>query len=392
MELTTVLQIVFIFVIFIINLVCVLLPLKVIPRDPSKLSGSKSTRIISFCNCFSGGVFLGVCFLQLTPYINSKLEKVFHKTDTDIKLCLPTTQCIVVLGFFLTLLTEEVVKKVQSRRARPPEEDTRTETIALPPVVQHAWPLPSSSDLDTGSTGSEDSEEELNISNQEKKRMLKHKHKKKPAKKSVNAAAVNSSSNESSKKQPVLLDSTAVSFSTESHTVTLGHSHSGHGHSHLSHLAGEEFGLRCLLLLGALSLHSFFEGLAVGLQEEVTKLVNLFLGVAVHECLVAFAIGINLAQQKLKLSTMIKLCLFFSATIPIGMALGLLIGTAHDSLAGQISSVIIQGIAAGTFYHVIFLELLPGEINTPGDGLWKVLFFFMGFGVITALSFAVSNH
>ena len=389
MEVTTVLQIVFIFVIFIINLIFVLLPLKIIPRDPSKLSGSKSTRIISFCNCFSGGVFLGVCFLQLTPYINAKLQSVFRRTGANPKFCLPVTQCIIILGFFLTLFIEQIVKKIQRARKKVHLENTESESIQLPHLVQHTW-LPSSSDLDTGSTGSEDSDNDHSTNTQEKKRMLRHKHRKKSNKKSntSNSALV------ASKKQPRLSNSAPVSFSSEDHSLTLERTNavSHHGHSHMGDMVGDDFGFGCVLLLLALSLHSFFEGIAIGLQDEVSKLVNLFVGVVVHECLVAFAIGINLAQQKLKLSTLIKLSLFFSSTIPVGIALGLVIGAAHDSLAGQITSAIIQAVAAGTFYHVIFLEMLPAEINAVGDGLWKVLFLFLGFGVITALSFSMSDH
>ncbi|ELU00263.1 hypothetical protein CAPTEDRAFT_229058 [Capitella teleta] len=305
MELVLVLQIVFIFVIFIINLVFVLLPLKIIPRDPSRLSGSKAKRIISFCNCFSGGVFLGVCFLQLTPYVNAKLKKVFLQTDTDLKFCLPTTQCIIILGFFLTQLAEQIVRKVQ-----------RSDK-------SHAVPPPK------------------------------------------------------------------VESKVDEELIDL---HAGHGHSHLPVMHGDDFGLHCVLLLLALSLHSFFEGIAIGLQDQAPKLLNLFLGVAVHECLVAFAVGISLAQQRLRLSTVLKISLFFSSTIPIGMVIGLLLGTAHESLGGQLSSAIVQAIAAGTFYHVIFLEILPTELNAPQDSLLKILFLFVGFSVITAMSFSMSDH
>lgn len=389
MNLILALQIVFIFVIFIINLVFVILPLKIIPRDPSKLSGTKPKRIISFCNCFSGGVFMGVCFLQLTPYVNAKLEKVFRSTGSNLDFCLPTTQCIVIIGFFLTQLTEQIVMIIQGNIPEPPPEkpSPKTETLDIPLASQKWQPL---SDMESETMSSDDTD---GINTNEKVRMLKPKRKRRPAsKKSLNG---NTSKVPTIHPLDTKNDFSAVSFRAEDESVHMSHAHShggGHGHSHLPVMNSDHFGVGCILLLLAMSLHSFFEGMAVGLQEEVSRLVNLFLGVVVHECLVAFAVGVSLAQQKVKFATIIKLCFFFSSTIPVGIIIGMLIGSVHDTLGGQISSAITQGIAAGTFYHVIFLEILPSEFSVPKDGLWKILFFSLGIAIITALSFSIHGH
>lgn len=73
-----------------------------------------------------------------------------------------------------------------------------------------------------------------------------------------------------------------------------GHRSHGHHHGHFnpSELAGAG-PLRLASLVLALSAHSAFEGLALGLQEDGAKLGSLFLGVAVHETLAAIALGVN---------------------------------------------------------------------------------------------------
>ena len=74
-----------------------------------------------------------------------------------------------------------------------------------------------------------------------------------------------------------------------------GHDHAGHGHSHVSSLIENESSLRSIILFLALSVHSIFEGMALGLQETPSKALNLFIAIVLHECLVAFAMGISLA-------------------------------------------------------------------------------------------------
>lgn len=57
-----------------------------------------------------------------------------------------------------------------------------------------------------------------------------------------------------------------------------------HDHDH-THMDGvfHHSTLRSLILLMALSFHSVFEGLAIGLQESLSQLISLFLAVIAHK-------------------------------------------------------------------------------------------------------------
>lgn len=166
-----------------------------------------------------------------------------------------------------------------------------------------------------------------------------------------------------------------------------GHRSHGHHHGHFNpaELAGAG-PLRLVSLVLALSAHSAFEGLALGLQEDGAKLGSLFLGVAVHETLAAIALGVSVAKASLGMKDATKLGVTVSMMIPLGMVVGMGIESAQ-TLAGSIVSVVLQGLAAGTFLFVTFFEILTRELEEKQDRLLKVLFLIIGYAALAALVF-----
>jgi len=88
------------------------------------------------------------------------------------------------------------------------------------------------------------------------------------------------------------------------------------------------------------------------------------------------------------MTNVLKLSLTLSAMIPVGMYVGMTIGIV-PSWGGELASVLIQGVAAGTFIYVVFVEILPGEMNESRDRLLKVLFLFIGLVIMICLSFSL---
>nr|XP_005999908.1 PREDICTED: zinc transporter ZIP3 isoform X1 [Latimeria chalumnae] len=170
-----------------------------------------------------------------------------------------------------------------------------------------------------------------------------------------------------------------------------GNFYSSHGsHSHNHGLNIQEISrsspLRLVSLVFALSAHSVFEGLALGLQEEGDKVISLFIGVVIHETLAAVALGVSMAKSALPIKDAAKLAVIVSLMIPLGIAVGMGIETAQN-LTGSIISVILQGIAAGTFLFVTFFEILLRELEDKHDRLLKVLFLILGYAVLAGLVF-----
>lgn len=163
-------------------------------------------------------------------------------------------------------------------------------------------------------------------------------------------------------------------------------SHHSHSHGLNVHELSRSSPLRLFSLVFALSAHSIFEGLALGLQEEGDKVMSLFLGVAIHETLVAVALGISMAKSALTMKDAAKLAIMVSLMIPLGIGIGVGIESAQN-VASNIASVLLQGIAAGTFLFVTFFEILAKELEDKSDRLLKVLFLVMGYTVLAGLVF-----
>ncbi|XP_034737998.1 zinc transporter ZIP3-like, partial [Etheostoma cragini] len=161
------------------------------------------------------------------------------------------------------------------------------------------------------------------------------------------------------------------------------------GHRH-GHLAPADLGgagpLRLASLVLALSAHSVFEGLALGLQDDGAKLGGLFLGVAVHETLAAAALGVTVAKAALGMKDAAKLGVAVSLMIPLGGAVGMGVEAAQ-TLAGAVASAALQGLAAGTFLFVTFFEILSPELEDKRDRLLKVLFLVLGYAALAVLVF-----
>lgn len=155
-------------------------------------------------------------------------------------------------------------------------------------------------------------------------------------------------------------------------------------------VVGGEFSLRTVVLVLALSVHGLFEGIAVGLQTDFPRLMHLFVAVLAHEVLVTFSVGVSLVRQRMRLRSVLQIAALFCLMIPVGMAIGVAVGESH-SFAGVLASALLQGIAAGTFLYVIFLESLPVELAAAEDGLLKVLLLALGCGFVAALRFVVHD-
>ncbi|CAH2293077.1 zinc transporter ZIP3 [Pelobates cultripes] len=163
------------------------------------------------------------------------------------------------------------------------------------------------------------------------------------------------------------------------------------GHNHHSHSLNiqdlsKSSPLRLFSLVFALSAHSVFEGLALGLQDEGDKVLSLFIGVVIHETLVAVALGISMAKINILMRDAAKMALLVSIMIPIGIATGMAIESAQN-LASNITSALLQGIAGGTFLFVTFFEILAKEFEDKNDRLLKVLFLVLGYTVLAGLVF-----
>ncbi|XP_027327638.1 zinc transporter ZIP3 [Anas acuta] len=172
----------------------------------------------------------------------------------------------------------------------------------------------------------------------------------------------------------------------ESPFIASSRGHGRHGHGLSPQELSRSSPLRLLGLAFALCTHSIFEGLALGLQEEGGKVLSLFLGVAIHETLVAVALGISMAKASLPMKDAAKMAVTVSLMIPLGISIGMGIESTQ-SAASNVASLLLQGVAGGTFLFITFFEILAKELEDKHDRLLKVLFLALGYAVLAGLVF-----
>lgn len=100
------------------------------------------------------------------------------------------------------------------------------------------------------------------------------------------------------------------------------HGHGAHHHHHGlpikdGHCVGAS--LRGLFVIIALSLHEILEGLAVGLQNEQTGVLQLFAAVASHKFVISFCVGLELSTTGVTLLIHTIYILTFSLVTPLGI-------------------------------------------------------------------------
>ncbi|XP_071520726.1 zinc transporter ZIP1-like [Panulirus ornatus] len=331
-------------VMFIITFICTMLPIifvKHIRQTHDFSRRSKYQTLLSLMSCSAGGVFMGTCIMDLFPDVQDQIQLLLDQ-NYMVK-SFPIAEFIVVFGFLLVLSMEQIVLdyKEASLLSRAPE----VQTLFCEP--------------------------------EERRRTLQQQH---------NFSGIT--------------DQPDLTASVRSETGSLSGVNRGYGtaadhcepesiheHSHLfDHSIHQDIAshssLRSLLLLFALSLHSIFEGLAIGLQETIDDVLALFLVVVFHKGIIAFSLGLNMVQSKLSISQMLTANMFFCVTSPLGVGIGMGITELQASFTTAAVSGSLQGIACGTFLYVTFFEVLPHEMNSGENRLLKLLFIIFGFSAV----------
>ncbi|XP_028999916.1 zinc transporter ZIP1 [Betta splendens] len=195
-----------------------------------------------------------------------------------------------------------------------------------------------------------------------------------------------------------VLNCREISGAPDERAPLIPESQSGHRHSHGAHPDLEASGhhvhvdfqahssFRSFMLFLSLSLHSVFEGLAIGLQNSNSKVLEICIAILVHKSIIVFSLSVKLVQSSVPPLWLAAYIAVFALMSPIGIAIG--IGVMEAQLgAGVLIQAVLEGLAAGTFVYITFLEILPHELNSPGKQLLKVFFILLGFAIMAALTF-----
>lgn len=123
----------------------------------------------------------------------------------------------------------------------------------------------------------------------------------------------------------------------------------------------------------ALSVHSIFEGIALGLMNEMKPFINLMVSILVHKFAESMSISIAMQKSGFEFKKLFYFILLFSFATPVGTAIGIALNDAPE-----IVNIIFTSLAGGSFIYVSCSELIVEEFSLPGNRWWKLLAFLCG--------------
>ncbi|XP_023569539.1 zinc transporter ZIP1 [Octodon degus] len=164
------------------------------------------------------------------------------------------------------------------------------------------------------------------------------------------------------------------------------HWHDGPGVPYTRGAAAAPSALRACVLVFSLALHSVFEGLAVGLQRDRARAMELCLALLLHKGILAVSLSLRLLQSHLRVQVVAGCGVLFSCMTPLGIGLGAVLAESAGPLH-QLAQSVLEGMAAGTFLYITFLEILPQELASSEQRILKVILLLAGFAVLTGLLF-----
>lgn len=131
------------------------------------------------------------------------------------------------------------------------------------------------------------------------------------------------------------------------------------------------------ILLIALSVHSIFEGIALGVMNTVKECSILFSAIILHKWAASFALGISFYKSGTEKDLFIRMILIFSSFGPLGIIIGMIFSDAGSLIKG-----IMLSISSGTFIYVAASEVIVEEFSLSKKTNIKFLWFLLG-GLLT---------
>nr|XP_018895968.1 PREDICTED: zinc transporter ZIP1-like [Bemisia tabaci] len=148
---------------------------------------------------------------------------------------------------------------------------------------------------------------------------------------------------------------------------------------------------KSVLVVLALSFHSVFEGMAIGLERNLDDARYLFAAVALHESTMLFCIGLEMVASQAAPTPTATIVLNLAALAlvsPLGVVIGTLLTLNQEDMDSYSQRIVIgtlQGLAAGTILYVTFFEMLDKQ-RTQETGIVRATFILCGFIIMLFFS------
>ncbi|XP_074037056.1 zinc transporter ZIP1 [Leptinotarsa decemlineata] len=314
-----------------------MLPIKLTKMISIKSVDGDKNLLISLLLCFGGGVLLFTTFIHLQPEVREGFEALKRQhLVADMPGGIPLSEIVFCLGFFFVYLVEELAHIFLDRKLHSAGLHRSLSTRRCSSKKELTIPRVTLAKFDDG-----------------------------------NISYISTSNKD------LLNSQTTVNFEKHSHD-----------HHHVDAAIKNSFG--GFLVVLALSFHAVFEGLAVGLEASVEKVWYLFAAIATHKLVIAFCVGVELVTSKTKTMLVVLYIGTFALVTPLGIGAGLILS--EKSTSEDVTSIVLQGMAAGTLLYVVFFEVLARERSNRHNGFWQLVAVTAGFMCMFLLQVIIGHE
>lgn len=267
-------------------------------------------RLISFANCFGGGVLFGTIFLHLIPEVSQQMNQYLLQTGQEMPV--PLAETLEVLGFCLILFLETLFDQLSVRKLKK-------------------------------GVFAEDCEK------CEKKHNDLH-------------MLENISPDQCNNLPPV--ETTDVILQADKNSLLMPSNTPKRCVVEKRHNIG--------ILLASLFTHSVFEGGAVGVERQAETIMGLMGAVLIHKCAIALTLGSRLVTQEIQFKKGCVYAVILSVGTPIGIVLGVAVEAKLTGSTLLITTAVIQALGTGIFLYITFAEILFPELKNKQDMKYKI--------------------
>jgi zinc transporter 1/2/3 len=142
-----------------------------------------------------------------------------------------------------------------------------------------------------------------------------------------------------------------------------------------------------IILILTLSIHSFFEGMIVGLMNAVSSSLQTTVAILIHKSCASLSLGGSLKRAHLHGSkTIKKMIILYYSMAPLGCILGNIL-----SNVSPLVDVICISISGGAFIYISCSEIITVEFSKHSHHLSKLAAFLFGAIVTISLWFMVDH-
>jgi len=145
-----------------------------------------------------------------------------------------------------------------------------------------------------------------------------------------------------------------------------------------------------ILLLGALSIHGFFDGMIIGTLPSGGS-ITVLIAVVSHKPLESLSLGTVMIRGNTSLRVYLACISALSLVTVAGVAVGMVVSSLE---AAGLTVPVFYALAVGSFLYISTTEIVAEEISRnrePRDAYFKFCAFLLGLAFIVALN-AILPH